>query len=113
MATAKLTWKDKCVLATRGSQFGAIIECAFGVGKGETTPRFVGNASVTSDGFIMCDFIDRNGQYRRGAFVGGVDDLDRNVRGLIGHLKLLAPEAVEFEAAIKAWVGKDWRQARA
>ena len=115
MATSKkLTWKDKALLATRGSQFGAIIECALGIGAGETTgPRFVGKASVTSDGFIMCDFIDRNGQYRFGAFVGGQSDLDRNTRGLIAHLKLTAPEAVKFEAVIKSWIGKDWRKVSA
>jgi hypothetical protein len=106
---ARLTWKDKAVLATRGSQFGAIINCAFGIGAGETTgPRFVGKANVTSDGFVMCDFIDRNGQYRFGAFVGAKSDLDGNVRGLTKHLKLTDKQETEFKAKIASWIGSDW-----
>jgi len=99
----KLSWQDKAVAATLGSQFGAIINCA--LSRTIPAPYFLGKASLTSDGFLLCGFVDKEGGFRSGAFVGSKEDLDRNVRGLIKHLKLLAPEATAFEAAINSWVG--------
>jgi hypothetical protein len=105
----KVSWKTKALAATRGSQFGAIIECALGIGVGQTTgPRFVGKATVTSDGFIMCDFIDRNGCYRHSAFVGAKDDLTRNYRGLSDHLKLSERDRANFRRALARWIRQDW-----
>jgi hypothetical protein len=105
----KLTWKDKALAATNGSQFGAIIRCALGLDAGLTTgPRFVGNASVTSDGFVMCNFIDKNGQFRHSAFVGSKDDLTRNFRGLSDHLKLNDKDRAAFRKVLASWISQDW-----
>jgi hypothetical protein len=107
---ARLTWKDKALAATRGSKFGAIIQSAFGIGAGLTTgPRFVGKASITSDGFVMCNFIDSNGQFHFGAFVGAFDDLTRNYRGLSDHLKLNERDRASFRKVLNDWIGNDWR----
>lgn len=104
---ARLTWKDKALAATRGSQFGAIIRCALGRDAGQTTgPRFVGKANITSDRFIMCNFIDSNGQFRHGAFVGAFDDLTRNYRGLSDHLKLNDKDRAAFRRVLASWAGE-------
>jgi hypothetical protein len=103
----KTTWKDKALAATRGSQFGAIIRCALGRDL-EAVPRFVGKASVTSDGFIMCNFIDRDGDGYHGAFVGAKSDLTRNFRGLSDHLKLNDKDRAAFRKVLTTWLGTDW-----
>lgn len=103
-----IIWQNKALHATQGTQFGAIIRCALGV-EGLLVPRYSGKASVTSDGFVMCDFIDKNGEGHFGAFVGAFGDLTGNVSGLSDHLALSVVERAEFRAVIVAWVGTDWR----
>jgi hypothetical protein len=106
--TASPAWAEKAFAATAGRQLGAILHCALGVE--QSGAHFVGKASVTSDGFVMCDFVDANGQYRMGAFVGSLSDLSRNTFGLAEHLDLTPPEAAELRATLLgAWIGKDWR----
>jgi hypothetical protein len=95
--------------ATRNFKFGAIIACAAGVAD-EACPRFVGKASVTSDGFVMCDFVDHDGDYHHGAFVGAMADLTRNITGLTDHLGLDAKEGAELGAVLDGWTGSDHRQ---
>jgi hypothetical protein len=102
-----MNWKDKALAATSGSQFGAILHCAFGVEK--EAPCFNGKASVTSDGFVMCNFTDKNGEGHWGAFVGSVSDLKRNVEGLAKHLKLNAADRSALTLAVAGWVAQDWR----
>ena len=74
------TWKDRALAATRGTQLGAIIACSLSLPR--SSPMFNGKASITSDGFVMCDFTDTAGVTHMGAFVGAVSDLNRNVEGL-------------------------------
>lgn len=94
----------KLAAPTRGSKFGAIIDAAYGQER-DAIPRFAGRATATSDGFLMCHFVDRNGEGHMGAFVGSLSDLQRNVAGLSDHLNLSAAERAEFRTAISAWVG--------
>jgi hypothetical protein len=103
---ARLTWKDKALAATRGTQFGAIIRCALGQNGGFC--GFQGKATVTSDGFVMCNFVDRNGQGHHGAFVGSKDDLTRNFRGLSDHLKLNDKDRAAFRKVLASWISQDW-----
>jgi hypothetical protein len=105
-----MTWKDKAVLATRGSKFGAIIKSALGLGEGENGPRFSGKASITSDGFVMCNFIDAHGELHFGAFVGDVSDLTNNFEGLSKHLGLTPRDKTELKAALDGWIGTDYRR---
>lgn len=105
---AQPEWQRKALLATAGTQFGAIIRCALGIER-DATPRFVGKASVTSDGFVMCDFVDWRGDGHMSAFVGSFGDLTGNVSGLSDHLNMTAEERQAFRDLIKAWVGTDWR----
>lgn len=107
-ATSESSWRDRLLAATRGTQLGAIARCALGRND-DSVPRFEGRASVTSDGFVMCDFVDRDGNGHWGAFVGSDDDLERNVIGVADHLQLSDAERAEWFAAMKKWVAQDWR----
>jgi hypothetical protein len=73
---------------------------------------FVGQASVTSDGFVTCSFIDARGNSHLGAFVGSISDLDENIARLEKHLKLTAGEIEELNAAVAGWIAVDYRSMR-
>lgn len=119
--TKKLTWQDKACQATRGTQFGAIIHEALRQAdrlkpgaspeseSDRSGPRFIGKAVITSDGFAMCDFVDRNGEHHIGAFVGAWSDVERNMEGLAEHLKLTRKEAESFAKVIQSWIATDYR----
>lgn len=104
----KTTYLDKALAATAGTQFGAIIRCAYDLER-DACPRFVGKASITSDGFVMCSFVDRHGEGHMGAFVGSARDLSANIAGLIRHCSMKADEAEAFRAKLNAWVATDYR----
>ena len=109
MINKSMSWQDKALAATNGSQFGAILRCALDRNEPDDVPCFNGKASVTSDGFVMCNFIDRDGRCHLGAFVGSATDLHRNVAGLANHLKLNVADHNAMRAAIANWIGRDWR----
>lgn len=90
------------------TQTHAIIACALGRDP-MTTARFVGKATITSDGFIMCDFIDHDGQGRRGAFVGSWGELEANLIQLARLLGLTTQEHHQVVELVESWVGKDYR----
>ena len=96
--------KNKLLACTVGSQFGAILRCAMNVERG-AEPRFNGKATVTSDGFVMCNFVDSRGDHHWGAFVGSKQDLWGNVLGISNHLKLTKPEIAELTTLVDAWLG--------
>lgn len=115
-----LTWKEKAVAATRGNntQFGAILLAALDGDTREAMrkrfklrqhPAFASCACVTSDGFLIASFIDRNGEGHQGAFVGAVRDYVTNVKGLTAHLKLNETEREEFHTLMRGWIGTDYR----
>lgn len=87
---------------------GAIIACALNEDR-DALPRFEGKAVVTSDGFIQCGFVTRNGEYKNMAFVGSLEDLDRNLAGLAKHLKLCPADQNALNSAVTGWIATDWR----
>lgn len=101
-----MDWKAKAILATKGSQFGAIVACA--LGEKIDPPHFVGRASVTSDGFVMCDYVDRHGWKRMGAFAGTYGDLINNTRGLERHLGLSGVDLSEYRSTMNAWIARNY-----
>lgn len=107
----RLTWKDKAIAATNGSQFGAILRCA-SERNTDQCPRFEGKAYITSDGFVMCSFVTRDGEYKSGAFVGSAKDLYRNVDGLSAHLRLSVDDQAALKALVDGWVASDYRSQR-
>lgn len=101
-----MKWQDKAEAATRGTQLGAIIACT--LNREIDAPSFNGKASVTSDGFVMCNFTDKNGGNHMGAFVGSLADLAHNCSGLADHLKLSDDEREAFYDTMKNWIGVDY-----
>lgn len=104
----KRDWKAHALACTEGTQFGAILRAAMKL-PDRTPPYFGQYASITSDGFIMCDFCDKDGVFHIGAFVGAADDLDGNVAGLTKHMSLTAQEHAELQALIRGWISVDYR----
>jgi hypothetical protein len=102
-----VTYRTRALAATRGTQFGAILSCAFGANHGQT-PRFEGKAIITSDSFVQCSFVDSNGNARHMAFVGSVSDLVRNVSVLSDHLNLSEEDRTDLRACVTAWVATDY-----
>lgn len=78
--------------ATKGSRFGAIMACAImGDDQGdelemEGIPHFRGKGSITSDGYLMWDFVTADGDYKAGAFAGEWREFTSNMRRLMAHL---------------------------
>lgn len=101
-----INWQDKAMAATRGTQLGAIIACA--IGREIEGPRFWGKASITSDGYVMCNFTRADGENHMGAFVGSARDLVSNVRGLADHLSLAGQDRIELFKAVRDWVSLDY-----
>ena len=99
----KMDWRARALAATQGSRFGAILRCALNVER-DAIPRFEGAPSLTSDGFLLCNFVDRNGNLHWGAFVGSADDVARNLEGLCAHLRMTRADARELADALRQWV---------
>lgn len=74
-----------------------------------TSAKYVGKATVTSDGFIMCGFEDADGDYHHGAFVAGYSEVERNMVGLAKHLKVKEDKLL---ALLRSWIATDYRSAR-
>lgn len=96
--------QKKILAVTQNGQFGAILRCALDVER-DALPRFTGRAMVTSDGFVMCNFVDSSGQVRMGAFVGSKADLVQNVEGLSRWLKLSPEDERELRTLVDGWLG--------
>ena len=107
-------WQAKALSATRGTKLGAILACVLNEvhDTAPTAPRFIGKASVTSDGFVMCAFIDRAGRCHHGALVGAVCELDANVAGLAEHLALKPAERVALRDSVTRWIEVDYRSGK-
>jgi hypothetical protein len=103
-----LDWKTRVLNGTHGTQSGAILRLAFGQND-DQCPRYEGKASVTSDGYLMCNFVDKDGDLHWGAFVGDVAGLARMHANVTRHFKLTAPQSVELGDAIDDWAGSGWR----
>jgi hypothetical protein len=101
----KTELQDKILATTAGTKLGAILRCAMGRNEMTMFPRFVGKASVTSDGFVLCDFIDGSFQDHHGAFVGSKVEVLNNGRNLSLHMKLSPAEQIELLNLIDAWMG--------
>lgn len=111
-------WRQMAINATHDpntgepSQLGAIIRAVTRTELKMPAPKFIGQASITSDGFVLCGFQGRDGQYRGGAFVGSFADLVTNWRGLADYLQSQGMKDEQREAMFKAlrdWIHVDYR----
>ena len=104
-------WQDRAIIATRGNatRLGAILLAALGRAEADDQPRFVGRASVTSDGFVLCDYVGLDGAHHPGAFVGDVVDLVSNTINLARHLNLSEIDSRTLYAVVQRWIVQDHR----
>jgi len=104
-------WRYRAISATKGNQtqLGAVLLAV--LGKAPTgVPKFVGSATITSDGYITANFIDKSGTYHTGAFVCDVEDLQRNFSGLADHLNFSDADRIAMFTKVREWIFKDYRQ---
>lgn len=106
--TEQVTWQNRLLAATKGTQTGAIAKCVLERNLPKGRRQYLGTASITSDGFVMCDYVDAEGRMHMGAFVGDVDDLRRNVVGVAAHLKLSEKDRSAWYQACRAWIAMDY-----
>lgn len=109
ITTIEQALKDKILAATKDTRLGAVLQCAMDPAGPRPYPCFIGKATITSDGYVMCDFFDGDGQLRLGAFVGAAESLERNVGALGAHLGLDEAQKAQLFALAKSWIGKDYR----
>lgn len=115
---ARQDYRAKLILAThdgeaplgqRRSLLGCIVLAALDK-RPKMPPYFVGKATITADGFVMCDFLDFTG-YHIGALVCRDEEMVRNVVGLVNHCNLSEEEKVDFLARVNHWIETDNRPA--
>lgn len=103
-------WQARALAATTGTKFGAILRCALDV-EPEAQPRYIGRASVTSGGLLVCDFVDEGGQYHAASLIGSAGSLDDSVEGLAERLGLAGEdlEALQWTIAgsLQVTLGKN------
>lgn len=105
-------WQDKVIEASDATQTGAILRCALNRNCADRLPKFEGKAAITSDGFVMCNFVGEDGEHHMGAFVGSANDLMANIAKLSAHCKLTPQEDLALNTAVEAWVSTDYREQR-
>lgn len=104
------SWQAAVIRGSDGnkSRLGAIVMAVLGRTP-HAPPAFGLGAVITSDGYIMCDFLTRDYVMHTSAFVGSVSDLVDNCRGLADHCKLTDDQRLQFFQSVRAWIKKDWR----
>lgn len=112
-AIERASWQYKVIAATHGNQsrLGCIMLAVMGR-NAKHPPQFGANANITSDGFVMADFVGKDGRYHHGALVGDVRDLIGNMRGLADHLKLDDKDREAMFKAVRGWIARDYRTVR-
>jgi hypothetical protein len=101
------SWKVLALDATKEGKLGAILRCAIGEDNNRT-PRFSSKAVITSDRYVMASFVDHDGEHHSGAFVGSVDDLERNITDLADYLGLVGDDRAAMFTAFKRWIQTDY-----
>ena len=98
---------QKALYTARQTRTGAMIRAAAGVvAEG---PTFHGKASVTSDGFLICDFSEASGERHGGALAGSWNDLHANLATLCEFLDFDAAQRKELMDLMNSWIAFDYR----
>jgi hypothetical protein len=103
--TLRQTYVDALYSARPDPQTHAIIAAMLGA-EPKTSARYVGKAIVTSDGFVLCNFVGSDGVAHHGAFVGSMAELERNVKDVAAAVKV---PAAEVDKLISSWIATDYR----
>jgi hypothetical protein len=103
-------WINDLRLATQGSHFGAVLTVAFHWPVAKGWPAFDGRATLSSDGFLLCNFTEANGSGGHpGAFVGSLADLCRNLAGVAAHLALTVGARETLARVVADWIGSAYQ----
>ncbi len=111
-------WRQMAVNATHNpntgepTRLGAIVRAVTRTELRMPAPKLIGQATITSDGFVMCCFQSRDGRMHGGAFIGTFEDVVKNWRGLADHLQKQGMKDDQREAMFKAlrdWIDRDYR----
>jgi hypothetical protein len=71
-----------------------------------TTARYVGKATITSDGFCMCSFVGADGIGHSNAFVGSWEEVEDNLQLVAEDLSIPEDETREL---VRNWIAQDYR----
>lgn len=107
---ARSSWQYRAIEATHGNQsrLGTILLAALDR-SANNPPWFGRHAAITSDGFVLCDFMSKSRGMCPGAFVGSLAEVRDNFRGLADHLKLSDTEREDLFKAVRGWLATDHR----
>lgn len=101
--------QDRLIKGSReDSMMRAVVLAVLGRNPTFLRNNFVGKAAITSDGFVMCDFIGSHGEYHYGALVCEVSELKHNIKGIAKFLRLNSGEMDVWYGACSAWIGNDY-----
>lgn len=84
--------------ARPGSRWEAVLRWALLDDTDTSVPRFVGRPVQTSNGFLIGDFVDSNGDRHSGAFWGVTSDFVRNTHEFARYCvanRIMTPAAAE------------------
>lgn len=99
--------KTKILAAAGRTQTGALLACI--LGEARPAPYFTGKGVITSDGFLMCNFVDRDNTFHPGAFVGSFHDLTDNILRLRDFMQLSKADYNDLSLTVSGWIGQDYR----
>jgi hypothetical protein len=94
--------RDLLFIAAR-TQTGAIVACAYDVLR-DDTPRFEGKATRTSDGYLLCDYVDKQGREHYSAFVGSEEHLWENINVLSEACHLAINQDTDLKRKVADWI---------
>ena len=100
-------WQAKAIKATRETRFGCMLLSALNLEPDQ--PPSCGRPTVTSDGFLIGSFTRENGETHSGAFLGSVEDLERNIVAFPKHIGMTPDERKAFYAMWRKWIAEDYR----
>ena len=105
----RATWQYKTVAATQGpkSKLGTILLAI--LNRSVRRPAFGPSCVITSDGYVLSNFVDRHGSMHVGAFVCHISELVSNFKGLADHCELEQNDRQELFEEVRKWVAIDYR----
>ena len=102
-------WRFKMVKATRGSQtqLGTLLLAI--INKSRPKPSYGDQGYITSDGYLLADFVDKRGEYHPAAFIAPIKTVVDAFRAAADEAKLDGDEVIALFTEFRRWIGSDDR----
>jgi hypothetical protein len=100
-------WRAKAMRATEGTRFGIMLLSALGLEPEH--PPSCGRPCVTSDGFLIGNYVSEDGESHMGALLGAVADLETNIVAFPRAVGMTLADRKEFYATWRKWIATDYR----